>query len=167
MLHLFEGGGETNGGVGIIAVIEDVVDMKGFGDEVSDSTLERGDIGNVLATEIIGVEVLLVYGMDTWAVEESGCLSDDENSGSELKSEADVKAGIEKNEDLVTEDAAIDTRVDDDIRKVRGGVGGPTPPRIGGKGTVLVLVCVTMAVTDVFAVGSNTPALAHVENEAK
>ena len=64
MFPLLEGGGETDGANGIIAVVEDVVDMRGVADEVSDFTLEGGDIGTVLVIENMGFEVLLLYRMD-------------------------------------------------------------------------------------------------------
>ncbi|MCJ1436365.1 hypothetical protein MMC27_005744 [Xylographa pallens] len=197
MLPLFEGCGDIEGGVGIIAVIREVVEMGGDGiiavirevvemggvginavirdvvelggvaDEVSDSTLEESDMGTIPGIEKVGLEVLLRYWMDTWTVEESGCLSDEENARLELKSEVEIGAATDNKEDVGIEAAATDTIVEDDTRKVKGGVGGPTPPRMGGKGKVLLLVCVTIAVTDVFAVGSKTPELAHSENEAK
>ena len=94
-------------------------------------------------------------------------MNDDENDGLELKDEIGTDATVDSVEDDGIEAATFDTGVKDDVRKVKGRVGGPTPPRIGGKAAVSVLVDVTMDVTDVFAVGSNTPELAHAENEAK
>ena len=151
-------------------------------DENSDGEL-RGEVEMEVAIdssedvkiEVVAIDIRVDDGVREVRTEAAIDGSEDvlvEIGSTEIKAEDDVReisveAAIDCSEDVHKEPVAVDTRGEVDVRKVRREVGGPIPPRTGGKDTVIVLVCVIIDMTEVFAMESNTPELAHAEYEAK